>query len=75
MSARLAAGTLAALWPWIVFPLVALWRVRGGIRGVAFEPVPTTQALLQHTFALNGVPFALERAAVSGPSEESNPCR
>jgi FkbM family methyltransferase len=43
----------------------ALWSLRGHLRGVAFEPIPTTQALLQSTFDLNGVPFEIERAAVS----------
>jgi FkbM family methyltransferase len=43
----------------------SLWRLRGAMRGVAFEPIPSTQALLQSTFELNGVPFAIERAAVS----------
>lgn len=44
----------------------ALWRMRGpNIRGVAFEPIPTTRALLQSTFELNAVPFTLENAAVS----------
>ena len=44
----------------------SLWRLRGpGIRGAAFEPVPSTQDLLQATFDLNGVPFAIERAAIS----------
>jgi FkbM family methyltransferase len=43
----------------------ALWRLRGGLRGVAFEPVPTTQVLLQATFDLNAVPFDIERVAVS----------
>lgn len=44
----------------------SLWRLRGpDIRGVAFEPVPSTQALLQATFDLNGVPFSIERTALS----------
>jgi FkbM family methyltransferase len=44
----------------------ALWKLRGGgIRGAAFEPVPTTQELLQGTFRANGVPFSVEHAAVS----------
>jgi len=43
----------------------ALWCLRGNLRGVAFEPIPTTQVLLQSTFELNGVPFDIERAAVS----------
>jgi FkbM family methyltransferase len=43
----------------------SLWRMRGNIRGVAFEPIPSTQVLLQSTFELNGVPFDIERAAVS----------
>ena len=43
----------------------ALWKLRGNIRGVAFEPIPSTQTLLQATFDLNGVPFAVEKAAVS----------
>jgi len=47
----------------------ALWVLRrGGIRGAAFEPVPTTQELLQQTFQLNGVPFSIERMGVSDQS-------
>jgi len=43
----------------------SLWKLRGRVRGTAFEPIPTTQALLESTFALNNVPFSLERIAVS----------
>jgi FkbM family methyltransferase len=44
----------------------ALWVLRqGGIRGAAFEPIPTTQTLLEGTFQLTGVPFSIERVAVS----------
>jgi FkbM family methyltransferase len=43
----------------------ALWKIRGGMRGVAFEPIPSTQALLEQTFEYNHVPFVVERAAVS----------
>jgi FkbM family methyltransferase len=47
----------------------ALWVLRrGGIRGVAFEPVPTTQELLERTFRLNSVPFSIERMGVSDQS-------
>jgi FkbM family methyltransferase len=42
-----------------------LWKLRGNMRGAAFEPVPSTQALLRATFALNGVPFTVEPVAVS----------
>lgn len=49
----------------------SLWRVRGpGIRGVAFEPIPSTQEILRSTFELNGVPFAIETAAVSDVAGE-----
>lgn len=43
----------------------ALWKMRGAMRGVAFEPVATTQALLESTFQLNQVPFSIERMAIS----------
>jgi FkbM family methyltransferase len=43
----------------------ALWRLRGGIRGVAFEPIPSTVALLKATFELNGVPFDVAPIALS----------
>jgi FkbM family methyltransferase len=42
-----------------------LWKLRGGMRGAAFEPVPSTQELLEQTFRLNAVPFAVERVALS----------
>jgi FkbM family methyltransferase len=45
-----------------------LWKLRGNMHGVAFEPIPSTQALLKATFDLNGVPFSIERVAISeGP--------
>lgn len=47
----------------------ALWKLRGGMRGTAFEPVPSTRTLLQQTFELNGVPFAIEAAAISDKSD------
>lgn len=43
----------------------ALWKMRGRMRGVAFEPIPSTQALLRQTFALNKVPCAIEKVAIS----------
>src|SRR5215471_6686606 len=50
----------------IGFYSAALWVLRGGgIRGAAFEAVPTTQDLLETTLRLNGAPFSVERTAVS----------
>lgn len=42
-----------------------LWNLRGNMRGTAFEPIPSTEALLRATFQLNGVPFSVERLAIS----------
>jgi FkbM family methyltransferase len=43
----------------------ALWKMRGRMRGAAFEPIPTTQALLRQTFELNDVPCSIEKVAIS----------
>src|SRR5512133_3808074 len=45
-AAAAAWSLLAAAWPWIVFPLVALWRVRGSRSLADVSPTPPAAAPL-----------------------------